>query len=134
MSTACNVTKHNPKTTRTRLTNASNAEQAWLAAIHDECVAVLTSQQSGTLATLKASRDWSHPVQYKAANRSEADWVHLRDALANVRIANKLGEQPDPEAVELVARAAAHPSVVAARVALNKLPLIQIQWENAINP
>ena len=119
---------------RTRLTNASNAEQAWLAAIYDECVAGLTSQRSGTLTTLKAGRDWSAPIQYKAAVRSQADWVELRRALANVRIANKLGESPDPAATQTIARADANAAVSAARSGLNNLPLIQIQWDNALNP
>lgn len=121
-------------TARTDLANARAARDAFFAAIYDEIAGNQTQAQALTLATLKANSGWSHPVQYKAANRPEADWVDLRDALANIRIASKRGEQPDPAAVQLVAQADANAAVSAARTGLNNLPLIQIQWENAINP
>ncbi|MCH8271364.1 MAG: hypothetical protein IH985_09180 [Planctomycetes bacterium] len=118
----------------TNLANARAARDAFFAAIYGEIAGNQTPAQALTLATVKANSGWSHPVQYKAANRSEPEWVDLRDALATVRIADKRGEQPDPAAVQLIAQADANAAVSAARTGLNNLPLIQIQWENAINP
>ena len=123
----------------TAITNVAAAQatrDAYLAAIRQEIDANLTAAQITALDTIinnGANGRWTHPIQYKAANRSEQDWVDLRDCLANIRIATKRGEQPDPAATTFVAQADANAAVSAANTGLNNLPFIQAQWENALN-
>ncbi len=48
-------------------------------------VAGLSQAKQDTLATVRANLNRELPVQYLATNRSDADWVALREALANDR-------------------------------------------------
>ena len=120
----------------TAITNVAAAQatrNAYLAAIRQEIDTNLTPAQIIALNTIIKNTKWTHPIQYKAANRSEQDWIDLRDCLANIRIANKQGQQPDPAATTFVAAADANAAVSAANSSLNNLPFIQTQWNNALD-
>jgi hypothetical protein len=72
------------------------------------------------------------PVQYAVVERADAEWVHLRDALANLRISAQLGEEPDPECVSSVNKANADPAVAAAAAGLQSLPAAEEAWNLAL--
>jgi hypothetical protein len=85
------------------------------------------------IATIHAHNRWSHPVPYRAAARPEPDWVALRDALAHVRIAEQRSQDPEPEVLQLIAQADAHPDVAAAKTNLeNNLQTVTNAWNAAI--
>jgi hypothetical protein len=75
--------------------------------------------QLATLEQIRANSAWDLPVQYLVVSRTEREWVALRDALANLRISARLGEEPDPECSALVRQCDADPAVAAARSRLD---------------
>lgn len=58
----------------------------------------LSSEQRTLLSNLRSNRAWNLPLEFMVVNREQAEWVALRDALANERISAKLGESPDQTA------------------------------------
>jgi len=71
---------------------------------YSEATDNLVSQDKLTaLGYIQDAGRWACPVQYKCANRSESDWVTLRDALANERISDELGDDPDPTLQQFLA-------------------------------
>jgi hypothetical protein len=76
---------------------------------------------------------WDVPTQFEAANRSEADWVHLRNALANQRISVAHGEQPDPDEQAFIATQSGG-AVATAAGHLADLEALKAAWNAAVFP
>lgn len=86
------------------------------------------------LETIAANRRWTAPVQYKCVGRSEAQWVALRDALANDRISGDLGEEPDQALQQLITACDAEQTTAAAAARLeSNLAGVLAGFENAID-
>ncbi len=65
-------------------------------------------------------------------NREQTEWVAVRDALANEKIAAKLGDTPDQAAQSALSTWRANGSVSAARVSLDtNLASVTTAWNNA---
>ncbi len=79
----------------------------------------LSQDQAAGLARIRVNAGWDLPVQYKVIERSPPDWVALRDALANLRVNPRHGEEVDPACQALVARCDADPEVAAAKSSLD---------------
>lgn len=79
----------------TSLASASSARQAALDAYFDAGAAVLSAGQRATLGRIRANRAYVLPIEFLVVERSQQEWVDLRDALANERVSAKLGEDPD---------------------------------------
>ena len=124
--------KQDRNTAAQTMQTADAAVQTALGAIYAASVDSLTTDQVAVLDTLAADGTRVLPIEYRTVTRSGADWVALRDALADIRIAAKYGEQPQAESVQIVALADSHARVAAAKVGLSSLPLIQAAWDTAI--
>lgn len=116
--------------------NAATA-QATLDSIEDELFAVATnhleSNQISLLGTIQSNRRWHLPIQYAVRDRTEPEWVALRNALANVRISNQAGEEPDPASSALVAGENSRPDVAQAAVYLDtRLSAIQAAFNSTV--
>jgi hypothetical protein len=110
---------------------ASTQRDTAIAAVITGATAGLTSGQRATLATIRANRSWNLPLEFLVVNREQSEWVALRDALANERIAGKLGEEPDAAAQTQLATWRANGSVAAARTALDtNLASVTTAWNN----
>ncbi|MCL4743430.1 MAG: hypothetical protein KJZ54_14635 [Phycisphaerales bacterium] len=106
-------------TARAALAAAETALNAALGALSDAAADGLAGPKAARLATLRANAVWDLPVQYLAAPRGEAEWVALRDALANLRISARLGEDPHQGCSTLVAQCDADSGVANAKAALD---------------
>ncbi len=119
------------------LTTALAQKQAFLdAAFSDGASAV--NGGGGTVITLlntvrANSRAWDLPASYLGDNRSEHDWVALRDALANDRISTKLNIDPNPTCHQLLLTAQATTNAANAFTNLQNLPDITAAWTNCFN-
>ncbi len=83
-------------------------------------VADLVTAVQNTLATIRANAaNWDLPAQYLVINRTEAQWVQLRDALAHERITTRLGEDQDAATMAFLATIRADPAVVLATLNLD---------------
>lgn len=96
--------------------------------------ASLSASQQSTLAAIRGNRNWDLPIEFLTVDRTEAQWVQLRDALANERISAKLGQQPDPEAQALLQQLRGNPTVATAKANLDaNLTVVTTAWEQAID-
>jgi hypothetical protein len=104
-----------------------------LAGLFDAGTAGLSNAQRQKLSAIRANRRWDLPTEFLVVDRSEAQWVLLRDCLANERIAVQLGEDPDPQAQQILAEGRSHPLVAAAKANLDaNLDVVTSVWEQAI--
>jgi hypothetical protein len=79
----------------TSLATASAARQAALDAYFAAGAGVVTEGQRATLTSIRTNRGYEMPIEFLVVNRSQQEWVDLRDALANERIEPEVGEEPD---------------------------------------
>ncbi len=126
-------------------TNAYPTATSQFAQAHAECAALLdaafdagtadlSQSQRATLAVIRGNRRWKVPLEFLLVDRTEAEWVQLRDCLANERIAADLeNEDPDPQAQALLAQLRSDPLVSAAAASLDaNAAVIADAWEQAI--
>jgi len=96
-------------------------------------VVSLSPEIQSRLATIRGNRYWRLPVEFLVANRSQSDWVQLRDHLSQERIATKLEEPLDPAVSQALATARSHSSVSAAFARLGSgLTSVQMAWNAAL--
>lgn len=107
----------------------ADAQAGLLAAALDGVSAELRD----TLATVRFHASWEVPAQYKVVGRSEADWVRLRDALAEARIAAASGQAPSETCTQFLAEADAHAAVANAKARLDAhAQAISDAWTSAV--
>ena len=107
--------------------------QALLDDVVNTAISSLTNSQKSTLAAIRANRQWDLPSEFLVVDREEADWVHLRDCLANERIAEQLEEDPDPDAQAALAEYRSDPAVATATTNLDiNLSVVTAVWDQAV--
>ncbi|MEW6742606.1 MAG: hypothetical protein AB1486_07590 [Planctomycetota bacterium] len=117
------------------LASAESARQAVLDALLAAGAAELTDTQQQTLARLRANgAAWeSLPLPFLVLDRSQTEWVRLRAALANERIAAKNSEEPDAGDQTYLSTCRADDAVAAATTRLEtNLVAVQAAWEDAV--
>ncbi|MEX2217665.1 MAG: hypothetical protein WD749_02805 [Phycisphaerales bacterium] len=119
---------------RTAFTAADEERQGLLDNFYNASAGDLQEGKLTVLQTLKDHRMWDMPKQYLAAGRTEPEWVQLRDALANHRIAEARNEEPDPGAHTFLLSVQAEPAVSAAATNLLQLPAVTGAWNAAVYP
>jgi len=114
------------------LESAAAARQTVLDGYFSNAIANLTLNQRTALANIRANKSWELPVEYLVVNRTEQEWVALRDALANERIAVDLPETLSESAVSLLATVRADSAVSTARTNIQSaLASITSAWNTA---
>jgi hypothetical protein len=118
---------------KTEFTNADAARNATLSAAFDAGTAGLTSDQKTLLSRIQVnSLAWELPLELCAVDRTEADWVHVRDALTNERISAKLGVDPDADDQSYLSTVRSDSTVSTAKSNLDThLGDVQSAWETA---
>jgi len=109
----------NYQTQNTALAAATADRDAALAAIVAAATAGLASDQKTALARIRANQTWKEVgVEFLVVERTEAQWVALRDALAAERIAAAAGDELPQATQTLLATARANGPVAAAHASL----------------
>jgi hypothetical protein len=93
---------------------ANAARDAFYAAIFDAATTSLSQEQKSMLRAQKQNKGKSVPAKYLVADRSDAEWVALREALTDQRIAARDGREANAEVRQRVATADANSTVAAA--------------------
>lgn len=115
------------------LSSAEATRNSAINAIFNAGAGNLTEQQRTSLTTIAMNRHWELPVQFLLVHRPQSEWVALRDALANQRIAAAGSVSPDPAAAALIQQAQSHPAVSSAVASLSSnLAAIEVQWSSAV--
>lgn len=99
---------------------ATSLRQTVLDAIFDAASAGLSNQQKTLLTSIRSNRTHTDiPVEFRTVERSKADWLQLREDLANERISAKRGEEPYAAGQARLATCRADQTVAAAKTAVN---------------
>lgn len=98
---------------------AETAKTTALAACRAPAEATLSQAQRGQLARIRANKHWELPSEFLLVDRSEVQWVALRDALANEKIAPRYGDEVAPQHATVLASARANPDVALAKTRLD---------------
>jgi len=117
---------------KTALESAEAARLSVLDGYFTAATSSLTSNQRAALVTIRANKAWSFPEEYLVVNRSEADWIALRDALANERIAVDLPDTLSQTCQALLAAVRADPAVSFASTSVEtSLTQVTSAWNTA---
>jgi len=115
------------------LASARSQRDGLLDDLFDDATANLTGDHRTTLTQIRGNSPWKLPLEFLVVERSESDWVTLRDALANERIAQKLDVDPDPDAQGLLTQLRAVTAVSTAKANLDaNLATVTSAWDQAV--
>jgi hypothetical protein len=101
------------------MNTAKASRDSALASARAPAEALLSQPQSAQLARIRANKTWELPMQFLLVDRTEVQWVALRDALANEKIAPRYGEQTSPENAAVLSAARSNPDVAQAKTRLD---------------
>jgi hypothetical protein len=111
---------------------AQTQRQAALDAIIAAATQSLSPASVAVLHTVSANHAWTLPIEFLTVERSETEWISLRNALSNERIAAKYEEAPNSTSQTLLAGARANPTVAAAKAnAIANLATVSTTWDSA---
>ena len=112
------------------LAAASTARDAAVSALFVAGIAEFSATQRATLTAIRANAHWKLPTEFLVVERTEAEWVALRNALANERTAARNEETPNQQCQALLGTARANPAVAAAKTALDaNLAVVKQSWD-----
>lgn len=124
---------------RSELDAALAARDAVLDAIFAAGTSSLSDAQRSVLTRLRSNVAVTRgimsglPLEFLAKDRSETDWVRLREALANERIAVRLGEEPDAAAQADLSSCRSESDVASARTNHETyLSEVETAWDEAL--
>lgn len=118
---------------KTDYENAKAARQAYIDGLRSAGTAALDPGIRQTVETIYANNSWRFPTQYLVMDRSEADWVALRDALAAKRISENYSETFAQSAQDHLAVVDAEAEIATAKVNLDTyLAAVQTAWNSAV--
>ncbi len=93
----------------------------------------LSQAQKDTLTAIRGNSDWDRPTEFLVLSHTDADWVELRDCLANERIAADQGEDPDAGAQTILTGYRDDSAVSTAKANLDaNLAVLTSAWEQEI--
>jgi hypothetical protein len=118
------------------LTTALTTAQAQRQSALDTLVAAATQSLAPTpisrLHTIAANHSWTLPIEFLTVERAETEWIALRNALSNERIAAKYGDEPNAACQSLLSTARANPTVAAAKASMvANLATVSTAWDSA---
>ncbi len=104
-----------------------------LNALFETATADLGNSRRHALTAIRGNRKWSLPIEFLLAERSDAQWVRLRNCLADERVAAKLDRPPDPEAHAALAEMRSHAAVATAKANLDaNRDVVTTAWNQAV--
>jgi len=117
---------------KSALTSAEAARKHLLDGWFEDATANLGTAKVATLNAIQANGGWELPVEFLVKQRDQQEWVAIKKALANERIAPKYGDPPDPTQQASLATWRSDASVAAAKTAsASGLASVQDAWDAA---
>lgn len=115
------------------LAEATAARDGYLTNLRTAAKARLAPGKAALLERVCTNQGWHLPVRYLVKDRSEAEWVALRDALAAKEIAERDPEETfENSAQSVLARIDAEAEVAAAKIAHEtRIAAVQTAWNTA---
>ncbi len=109
------------------------ARDAVLDALFTAATADLTTAQKATLSTIRGNAHWKQPTEFLVIDRTDDEWVELRDLLQHEKTCADLGWEPEAACVTRLAQLRAHTDVATAKTGLDtNLASVRTAWEAAV--
>ena len=119
-------------TAQSSLATATSQRQTALDAIFNAAVANLSDAQKTALSKIRANRPWDVAIEFLVVDRTESQWVQVRDALANERIAVSLPDSLNQTAQSNLATWRSDTGVASAKSSLDSnLSAVTTAWNSA---
>lgn len=115
-------------TARTALASAVSGVASARAALFEAATDGLSGGTKTLIQRFHANRDRTVPLKYRGADRTEAQWVSLRDALSDLEIASRKSEEPASASASLVSTENATEETIRATAALANLAEVRTSW------
>jgi hypothetical protein len=121
------------RTAEAALASATSARVTYLAGLRGAALGTVSASQAALVERIRANRAWGLPTHYLVKDRSEAEWVRLRDSLASKRISAEDEEETfDASARSHLAAVDAESEIASAKVDLDStLAAVQTAWNLA---
>ena len=117
---------------KTALESAEAARLSVIDGYFTAATANLTSNQRTALITIRANKAWGFPEEYLVVERTDAQWLALRDALSVERQAIELPDMASEAAASLLTTFRADPAVSFASTSVQtSLTQITSAWNTA---
>jgi hypothetical protein len=117
---------------KSALAVAEGNRATYLDALRNAGLGELSASVSADLSKMVANREWRLPTEFLLDDRTEQEWVDLRDALAAERIDTKAGEVVPGSVVTALATARAGTKAATAKVCLDTYMVsVQTAWNAA---
>jgi hypothetical protein len=116
---------------RERLAAAEKARATLYGAMVTGAAEHMTPEQMQAVRNIHDCRTRGVALEFRAQERTSADWIALREALASARISPRLGRADDPRGQEILLKARAEPRVAAMVVNLEALERVEADWRQA---
>ncbi len=119
----------------TALAAANTQRETYLAGLRTAALATVSEGQRALVTRIQANGSWHFPTQYLVKDRTEAQWVELRDLLAAKEINAKDESAPFPEgSASRLAAIDADSDVATAKVNHDAgMVSVQTAWNTAAN-
>lgn len=118
----------------TTLAGATTVREGLLANAYTMATAGLSTSQVDLLEAIQSNSEWSLPTYFLVVQRSQIQWVTLRNALDEQRIAAKYEEPVSATSLATISAALGDPAVSTAKVNVDtNLANIQTAWTAAVN-
>lgn len=117
----------------TALATATSARDSYLTGLRMAALATLSGNQATLLGRIHENRSWGLPTQYLVKDRTQAEWVALRAALATKRISERYEDEVCPqETHSYLAAIDGDGEIAAAKVNLDShIASVQTSWNTA---
>lgn len=118
-------------TARASQVSATSAWSSAQAALFNAATDGLSGGTKTLIQRIHANRDKDVPLKYRGTERTEAQWVALRDAISNQAIAARLNETLESASANLLAAEGATEETIRATAAMSNLTDVRTSWRAA---
>lgn len=115
-------------TARASLASALSARATAQTALFNAATDGLSGGTKTLIQRFHAHRTMEVPLKYRGTERTEAQWIALRDALSNQAIATRLNEELESASATLLAAEGATEETIRATAALANLADVRTAW------
>ena len=121
------------RTAETALATATSARESYFTGLRMAALATLSGNQATILGRIHENRSWGLPTQYLVKDRTQAEWVALRAALATKRISERYEDEEFPQETQSYLSAIdGDGEIAAAKVNLDShMASVQTSWNTA---
>jgi hypothetical protein len=120
------------QTARAAVAAAEAQVNTHVAGVFASAAANLGQDVRASIQSVQRNRGRGVPLEFTLADRADADWATLRDAVSAREIAHRDGRQTPGGAASIIASASSVASTAAAARLGAGLPALQTAWEQAI--